>query len=459
MQKEEIITNTELQERPLFSSTDLRRLILPLVVEQFLAIAIGMADTVMVTSVGEAAVSGVSLVDTISLLIIQVFSALATGGAVVASQYLGRQDECGACRAAKQLLYAVTGVALFLTGLCLLAREHLLFFIFGQIEPAVMDSALSYLLLTAASYPFLAIYNAGAALFRSMGNSKISMFASMVMNAVNVAGNAVFIYGFDMGAAGAGLGTLLSRVAAAAIMLILTCQPTQILFIHQVWKPEWESGMLKSILKVGIPLGLENGVFYGGKLLVASLISSLGTAAIAANAIANSLSTLPNIPGTSIGLATITVMGQCMGARQPEQGALYTKKLLRLSSLCIGAICVFLLIAATPLVTLFDLSPAATEMAIQIVRLFALFSIFFWVPAFGLPYSLRAAGDAKFTMTVSMFSMVLFRVALSYVLVWVTPLGLIGVWLAMFTDWICRSIFFALRFAGGKWKNLTVIQS
>ena len=429
-----------------------------MVVEQFLAIAIGMADTVMVTSVGEAAVSGVSLVDSINMLVIQVFSALATGGAVVVSQYLGRRDEYGACRAAKQLMYAVTAVSLFLTAVCLSTREHLLRMVFGAIEPDVMASALAYLLLTAASYPFLAIYNAGAALFRSMGNSKVSMLASIIMNIINIAGNAIFIYGFGIGAAGAGLGTLISRIAAAAIMLFLICQPTHTVFIHEVFKPELEAATLKSILKIGIPTGLENGMFQAGKLLVASLISSLGTAAIAANAIANSIGSLPNIPGNAIGLALITVMGRCMGAGEPEQGATYTKRLLQVCYLCLVGTGVILFFGASPMVSLFDLSPAATGMAVELLKWHAVCSALIWSPAFALPCALRAAGDAKFTMIVSILSMFIFRVFFSYALVWYTPLGLLGVWLAMFADWVCRDVFFLVRFARGRWRTLRVIE-
>ena len=442
---------------PLFSVADLRRLILPLAAEQFLAIAIGMADTAMVTSVGEAAVSGVSLVDSINTLVIQVFSALATGGAVVAAQYLGRRDTYGACRAAKQLLYAATAVAAALAAVCLLFRQHLLRLIFGTIEPDVMEAALVYLLLTAASYPFLAIYNAGAALFRSMGTSKFSMLASILMNLVNIAGNAIFIYGLGLGAAGAGLGTLISRIAAAAIMLFLICQPSHAIFISELWKPEFEAPMLKNILRIGIPTGLENGMFHIGKLLVASLVSSLGTAAIAANAIANSLCTIPNIPGAAISLSLTTVMGQCMGAGQPDQGARYTKQLMRLYYLCMLGTGILQFFSAQPLVELFHLSPEATAMAVQALKWHGVCSALFWAPAFSLPAALRAAGDAKFPMVISILSMFTFRVFLSYALVWFTPLGLLGVWLAMFADWLCRAVCFLIRFAQGRWRTLRVI--
>ncbi len=456
--KEGNLTEAEvLRQEPLFSGAMLRRLILPLVVEQFLAIAIGMADTMMVTSVGEAAVSGVSLVDSINILVIQIFSALATGGAVVASQYLGRRDEYGACRAAKQLLYAVTAVAMVLTAICLLFREHLLRLVFGAIEADVMQAAVTYLMITAASYPLVAIYNAGAALFRSMGNSKVSMLASLLVNAVNIGGNALFIFGFQMGVAGAGLATFISRIVAAGIMLFLISQPTHTIFISKAFKPEVEWPILRNILKIGIPTGLENGMFQAGKLMVSALVSSLGTSAIAANAIANSIGSLPNIPGNAIGLALITVMGQCMGAKQPEQGAKYTKQLMGICYASLLGTGVLLFLIAGPLVGQFGLSPEATAMAVEVLQWHAVCSAIFWSPSFALPCALRAAGDAKFTMVVSMFSMFAFRVFFSYALVWFTPLGLLGVWIAMFADWVCRDIFFVARFFRGKWKSIQLI--
>ncbi len=304
---------------PLFSRNDLVKLIVPLVIEQFLMMSVGMADTVMVTSAGEAAVSGVSLVDNINLLLIQIFAALATGGTVIVSQYLGRQEVHNARKAAKQLLYTVTAVSMLLMGFALIFREHILSLIFGNIEPDVMDSALVYFLSTALSYPFIAIYNAGAALFRALGNSKISMFNSLIMNVVNITVNAILIYGFHMGALGAGIGTLSSRMVASVVILILLQQHTNPLRVEGLFRPEFHGGMVKRILTVGIPNGLENGMFQVGKILVLSLVTSFGTNAVAANAISGSVASVLNVPGQAIGLAMITVVGRCMGGREIEQ--------------------------------------------------------------------------------------------------------------------------------------------
>lgn len=444
---------------PLFSRQALLRLIIPLVVEQFLLMTVGMADTVMVTSAGEAAVSGVSLVDNINLLLIQVFAALSTGGAVVVSQYLGREDRKAACLAARQLIYAVTAVSVALMALALIFREHLLALIFGSIEPDVMESALIYFLLTAAAYPFMSIYNAGASLFRSMGNSKVSMFNSLLVNVINIGVNAVLIYGYGMGAAGAGIGTLVSRVAAAALMLALLHRESNPVNTRGLLRVEFHGGVVRKILTIGIPNGLENGLFQVGKLVVLGLITSFGTVAVAANAIANSIAGVINVPGQAIGLGIITVVGQCMGAKDPDQAVSYTKKLITATYLFMSVMSIILFFCAGWLTTLFNLSPEAVRMATEVLRLCALFNIVFWPLSFTLPNVLRAAGDAIFTMSVSMLSMFICRLVLSYVFAcaWGLNLGLMGVWLAMFADWIVRAAVFSFRFLRGRWKSIKVI--
>ena len=445
--------------RPLFSRNDLVRLILPLVIEQLLLMTVGMADTVMVTTSGEAAVSGVSLVDNINTLIIQVFSALSTGGAVVVSQYLGREDVDNAKSASKQLLYAMTALSVLLMAAALIFRQHILSLIFGRVESDVMDSALIYFLLTAAAYPFMGVYNAGAALFRAMGNSKVSMFCSLIINVINIVVNAVFIYGFGMGAAGAGIGTLVSRIAAAVIIMKLLNHPDHVVRVEGLLKFEFRGAIIRRILFIGIPNGLENGMFQAGKLLVLNLITTFGTSAVAANAIANSIAGVVNVPGQALGLAIITVIGRCMGAGEQGQAARYTKYLVGASYLCMGLLSAGMFCSAHLLVTLFNLTPQACAMAAQVLRVCAVGNLLFWPMSFTLPNALRAAGDAIFTMAVSLSSMFVCRVALSYVFAcsWGLGLGLTGVWLAMVADWVVRAALFLTRWLRGKWRRIKVI--
>ncbi len=443
----------------LFSRDALIRLIVPLIIEQLLLMTVGMADTVMVTTAGEATVSGVSLVDNINTLIIQIFSALSTGGAVVVAQYLGRQETHSAKTAAKQLLYVMTGISAVLMILALIFRQHILSLIFGQVEPAVMDSALVYFLLTAAAYPFMGIYNAGAALFRAMGNSKVSMINSFIINVINILVNAILIFGFGMGAAGAGIGTLVSRIAAAVIIMVMLRHPGLTVQVDDIFHFEFNGSMIRRILFIGIPTGMENGMFQAGKLMVLNLITTFGTSAVAANAIANSISGVINVPGSAMGLAIITVIGRCIGAGDTRQAVHYTKLLVGCSYLSMLIMGSALFFSADFLVTLFNLSPEAMAMASQVLKLCAIANMLFWPMAFTLPNSLRAAGDAVFTMVVSLTTMFVCRVALSYVFAcsWGLGLGLLGVWIAMFCDWIVRAACFLWRYWRGSWKKIHVI--
>ena len=312
----------------LFSRKDLVRIIIPLMIEQLLAVTIGIIDSMMVASVGEAAVSGVSLVDTINILLINIFSALATGGAVISSQFLGRRDYDAACSAAKQLMYVVFSLAFILMSVALIFRSPLLHLIFGAIEADVMVSAKTYFLYSAISYPFLALYNSAAAIFRAMGNSKISMRASFLMNIINVIGNAILIYIFDLGVAGAAIATLFSRMVGAAIMLLLVHDKENPIFIEKLFHFRPNFKIIKSILGIGVPSGMENGMFQFGKLLTQSLIASFGTAAIAANAAASALANLQYISGTAVSLSMITIVGRCIGAEDVKQARYYTVRLL-----------------------------------------------------------------------------------------------------------------------------------
>lgn len=453
--------------KPLFSRQALVRLMIPLVIEQLLLMTVGMADTMMVTTAGEAVVSGVSLVDNINILLINIFSALATGGAVVVAHYLGRQERENACSAAKQLLYVVLIAAAVMTGAALLLREHILRLLFGGISQETMDAALVYFLLTAAAYPFIAIYNAGAALFRAMGNSKVSMVNSLVVNLINIGVNAVLIFGFQMGAAGAGIGTLASRAVGALIILFMATRPTHPVYVEALFHPVLKWPTVKAILGIGIPGGVENGMFQIGKLLVLRLVTSFDAgvdlavvgSSVAANAISGSICAFINVPGQAVGLGMVTVVGQCMGAKDHEQAVDYTKKLMKAAYLAMWITCLGLFFGAPGMASLANLTPATAVLSVQVMRWHAIFAVIFWPMSFTLPNALRSAGDAKFTMVVSMLSMWICRIGLSWLLgsAWGFNMGLLGVWMAMFADWVVRAAAFQVRFLSGTWKEHQVI--
>lgn len=444
-------------EHLLFTREDLKKLIIPLIIEQTLAISIGLFDTLMVSSCGEAAVSGVSLVDSISILLIQILSALATGGAVVCSQYIGKKMPERAKLSAGQLMFIMLVTAGTVMVAVLFSHRFLLGAIFGQIEADVMKNAEIYFIISAISYPFLGVYNAGAALFRAIGNSKISMYTSLVMNVINIGGNAVLIFGFGLGVFGAAVATLVARIVSAIVMVALLGKKDNPLCITTPGCMKPQRDVIGKILKIGIPSGVENGMFQIGKLLVSSLTATFGTAAIAANAVANSVAGFANIPGNAIGLAMVTVIGRCIGAGEKEQAKYYSKNLLALAYAGMIVTNAALLLLVKPIVSCFALSEAAAEIAAQLLISFAVCAALIWPLSFALPNVLRAAGDAKYTMEVSIFSMWVFRVASSYFFAGTLGLGVLGVWIGMYVDWVFRTLLFVIRYIRGKWLEKRVV--
>ena len=435
----------------IFTNKDLRKLIIPLVIEQLLVIMVGFADTVMVSSVGEAAVSAVSLVDGINILLINVFAALSTGGAVVVSQLIGQKAMKRANYAAKQLILITAILSFVIMAIVIFFNGNLLHFIFGNVESDVMSNAEIYFLFSAISYPFVALYNSGCALFRAIGNSKISMINSAIMNAINICLNAVFIYGLNWGVFGAVFATLIARSIACVIVLrSLTHRENEIHvndYLHWHFDPRY----IKKILTIGIPSGLENGMFQLGKLLVQSLIATFGTYAIAANAVSNNLCQMQIIPGTALSLAMVTVVGRCIGAQDYDQAKYYIKKLMLIAYGSTIVLVIFLLLATPTILGFYSLSKQATNLAYQCIFMHGIIASIFWPASFTFPNALRAANDAKYTMIVSAASMWTFRFCLSYVLGRYMQMGLIGVWIAMFVDWIVRVVFFMIRYKSNKW--------
>ena len=442
-----------MKKERLFTNRQLLTLLWPLVIEQALEILVGMADTVMVSSVGEAAISGVSLVDMINQLIITLFGALATGGAVVTSQYLGAKRQGDAARSAGQLvgLSALLGVSV--AAFCLLTRTAQLRLFFGTITDDVMEACLVYFTITSLSFPFLALYNAGAAIFRSTGNSAVSMKVSVIVNAINFFGNAFCVFVLKMGVAGVAVPTLISRAVGAAIILALAAKPEYILHITLRTATHLERSTAKNILYIGIPSAFENSLFQLGRVLVVSMISLFGTVHISANAVANNLDAIGCIVGNAMGLAMITVIGRCVGAQDFEQVKYYTKKLLLWDYIAQGAVNVAVILLLNQILSLYTLTPETRALSWTLVMIHDGCALLLWPAAFVLPNALRAANDVRFTMMASVVSMIVFRMGLSWILCVNMGLGAVGVWYAMIVDWICRIICFVTRFVTGTWKK------
>ena len=428
--------------------------------EQVLAFAVGLVDVLMVAKIDEAATSGVSLVDNVNYLLIALFSAMATGGAVVCSQYLGRKEPEKASEAARQLIYLATIISVAIMTVALLFRQPMLSLIYGrQLEADVMENALVYLLITALSFPFLAIYNGGAALFRSMNNSQVSMKISLAMNLINFVGNYIGIFILHKGVAGAAVPTLISRMFAALLITYLLCRPTcGPIHLRGLFRIRLDWGHIRTITKIGLPNGVENSIFHVGRILVTRFLVGFGTAAIAANAAASSLGTFVNIPGNAIGLAMITVVGHCIGARDYPAAKKNAKTLMAACIAAMATLSLLLFLFRFPLVGMFSsLSPEGRSIAAESVVILAAFSPIFWPLAFALPAALRATGDARFTMIVSITSMWTCRIGFAYLLAVRMNMGVPGVWFAMSIDWIVRAACFSTRWLRGRWQEHQLI--
>ena len=434
-----------------FTRKDLRKLLIPLVIEQLLAITVGLADSLMVAQVGEAAVSAVSLVDSVNILLINVFAALGTGGAVVAGQFIGRREMEKANRSAMQLLLFMLEVSVGITVLVYLLKGFILNMVFGDIEPDVAAYCNTYFMIVEGSTPFLAIYSAGAALFRVMGNSGISMKVSLVMNTINVTGNAILVFGLHRGVEGVAIPTFVSRVAAAVLMVVLLHNPKLPLHLDH-FRFHHAKVMIKNILLFGVPNGVENSMFQLGKILLLSVVSALGTASVAANAICNTICNFQILPGQAIGLGMVTVVARCVGAGDYDRARYYTRKLMRYTYIFMLLSCLLILFLMPFILDLYNASDEASGYAMRIIQTYTVTAILIWPLAFTLPNALRAAGDTRFTMLTSSVSMWLFRVMLGVAMVRWMDLGVVGIWYAMFVDWAVRMVIFVIRYRGHRWE-------
>lgn len=438
----------------LYSNAELTKLILPLIMEQFLAILVGMLDTVMISGVGEAAVSGVSLVDNINILVINIFAALATGGAVVAGHALGQKNRDQAGRSAWQMVLFLLYTSAITTIVLVGGHTVILRAVFGQVEEAVMDSAATYLIITGLSICPLALYNGCAALFRAMGDSRTTMYISLLMNLINLVGNAILIFLCHMGVAGAAIATLVARTVAAVLIFKLMLDEKREVNFKGRLTIRMDFSLVKKILYIGVPNGLENSLFQLGKILLLSLVSTFGTSAIAANAVCGTITNFNILPGMAIGMALLSVSSVCIGAGEIGQVRYYTRKMMRLTWIAMSSVSLIMIVGASLFLKIYHLTPETTTLALQVIRFHAVMCMISWVPSFSLPNTLRAAGDVVWTMIIAIVSMWTFRIITAYIFSYVFHLGLIGIWIAMTIDWTFRAVCYTLRYRGSKWETI-----
>ena len=431
----------------------------PLVVEQFLTYSITGADILMVSSLGEYAVSAVNIIENINYLLVIAFTAMCTGGAVVVAQYIGRQDHNNSRLAAKQLVYSVILISLFVTVFTLLLRRPMIRFIFGNIEDDVFNASTIYLFFISLSYPFFALNSANAALFRAMGNSRVPMLIGVLANVINISFNAIFIYSLGMGVMGAALATLLCRIAAAAVSTFLLYRnKSSPVSLEGLFRIRIVISIIKSILNVGLPSAIESSMFMFGRLMTQRIFTYFGTAVMAANAVSTLVNSITFMPGMAVGLAMLTIVGQCIGAGDYEEAKKQVKKLMWMAYITLTVISLLTLVLIRPLTSLFNLGPEAQESALIFIRVHCFALAVFWASSFCIPNALRAAGDVRYVMICAVISMWTVRVLLAYVLAFTFGIGPVAVWLAMGADFFLRGVLFVHRWKGGKWQNKRVIE-
>lgn len=442
----------------LFDKAALLKLMIPLMVEQVLNTLMGMMDTVMVARCGSAAISAVSLVDSINVLVIQVFAALAAGGTIICSFFLGRDNKEGANRSAEQIFLTNLVLSLVLTAVCVIFRVPILRLVFGKVDKDVMTNSLVYFLITGLSYPFIALSNCESAFYRAGGESRFPMLIAAACNGANIVGNAILIFGFNMGVAGAAYATLCSRFLNALILLLALRRDKQPIVLRRyLVKPDFRS--IKDILQLSIPSGIENGMFQFGKLVIQSSVSLLGTTAIAAQALTILLESLNGIAAIGVGIGLMTVVGQCIGAGRKEEAKYYIVKLTKFAwfVVLIGVALVFAM--TRPIIFLAGLETNAGNMCFGMMIYISITKPLVWTPAFIPSYGFRAAGDVRFSMIASSLTMWLARVLLVVILIRIFHFGPIAVWIGMSIDWAIRAVIFTWRFFSNKWLGKKIVSS
>lgn len=445
------------QKAVLFSPRDLRAMIVPLFLEQLLVMLVGLADTLIVSYAGEAAVSGVSLVNQFNTIFIYLFTALASGGAVVISQYIGRRAAEDAGEAASQLLSFSSAFSVLIGVLVLLGNERILSALFGKVETDVMDACILYLRISAYSYPALAIYNAGAALFRSIGRTSVTMYLSIASNIINVIGNVIGVFVLKAGVAGVAYPSLIARAFSAVVITWLCFRKQNPVVYRCKWIFRWNGSLMKSILNIAVPNGLENGIFQLVKVALSSIVAMFGTYQIAANGVAQSIWSLAALAGVSMGPVFITVIGQCMGNGDTQAADDYFRKLTRITLVISSAWNLLIFLLTPAFLRLYALEPETKQLVIWLVLIHNLFNAVAYPFSGALSNGLRAAGDVKFTMYVSVISTLAVRLLLSWLLGIGLQMGVIGIAIAMVCDWVIRAAIFFWRQRSGKWKTFRVI--
>lgn len=449
--------NLQATEQLLFSNADLKKLIIPLTLEQILFMLVGIADTLMVSALGEEAISGVSLINILEYFMYTVMSAICSGGGIVISQYIGAQNNLLAKKTANQLLSLALAIAVVLSALGLYYHQEFLHLLYGNVDAGVMQAADTYFLIAVCSIPCIAVHQACSAMFRSMNETKIPLYTVIVLNITNIIGNYLAVYVLHAGVYGVALATVLARVAGNALMLFLSLQTKYILHINLLELLTFDSFLTRKILSVSIPNSIENGLFAAGKVVMTSIVALFGTTQTAANAVSNTYQISAIFVVNAINMAMLTVVGQCVGANEYEQAKYYVKKLLKLSFWSTAALSVLVIMAMPLTLDFYHISAETQKLVIILVILHNVAATILQPLCFNLPNAIRAAGDVGFTMRAGIGSMLIFRLGVAYIAGILLNYQILGVWFAMVADWFVRSLLFTYRWKSGVWKNYRIV--
>lgn len=449
--------NLQATKQLLFSNADLKKLIIPLTLEQILFMLVGIADTLMVSALGEEAMSGVSLINILEYFMYTVMSAICSGGGIVISQYIGAKNNLLAKKTANQLLSLALAIAVVLSAIGLYYHQEFLHLLYGNVDAGVMQAADTYFLIAVCSIPCIAVHQACSAMFRSMNETKIPLYTVIVLNITNIIGNYLAVYVLHAGVYGVALATVLARVVGNALMLFLSLQTKYVLHINLPELLTFDSFLTRKILSISIPNSIENGLFAAGKVVMTSIVALFGTTQTAANAVSNTYQISAIFVVNAINMAMLTVVGQCVGANEYEQAKCYVKKLLKLSFWSTAALSVLVIMAMPLTLDFYHISAETQKLVIILVILHNVAATILQPLCFNLPNAIRAAGDVGFTMRAGIGSMLIFRLGVAYIAGILLNYQILGVWFAMVADWLVRAILFTYRWKSGVWKNYRIV--
>ena len=451
--------NLSLPKDAMFSNKTIILFIFPILIEQILIASLSMVDTLMVSRLPDSSfiLAGIANVTRMDTLFKQIFVALGAGGGIFIAQFIGAKRLDDANKSLKMNMISMVFIAVIISVILEIFKVHILNFLFGKVEEEVMEQSLKYYSVTILSYPLMALFNCGCASLRSMEKSKMTLYASLIMMSVNIIFKYVFLFVLKMGVVGAGLSTLIAYGVTGIGLLIVLCNKKNNVHIDNIFKPEWDWKMLGKIYKVALPTGIENGLFQVGALILQTLIASLGTIAINANHIANTLTPMLHAPANAFTLGIIPFISQCMGANKSKEAEFYTKHILKLDHIITFGLAL-IVIPLTPFaIRIFGMSDDISGEAFKALLIYFICIPLIYPESFALANALRGAGDTKFAMCTSVITMFMFRIGLAYIFVRIFNLGILSTWIAMVSDWFVRGIIYRIRFRRGKWKMNCII--